>query len=76
MALVKAVIKGDIKTAFEAVMNQADDKRADAIDAVADKLADAVINAIKSQTISVVGVVTVGSPTTQTQTVPVIATIQ
>lgn len=57
-------------------MNQADDKRADAIDAVADKLADAVINAIKSQTISVVGVVTVGSPTTQTQTVPVIATIQ
>ncbi len=57
-------------------MDQADDKRGDALDTVADKLADAVINAIKSQTITVNGVITVGSPTTQTQTIPVIATIQ
>jgi len=76
MALVKAAIKGDIKSAFEAVMNQSDDKRGDALDAVADKLADAVISAIKSQTITVSGVITAGSPTTQSQTVPVIATIK
>jgi site-specific recombinase len=75
MALVKATLKGEIKTAFTSVMDQADDKRGDALDAVADKLADAVINAIKSQTITVAGVITAGGPATQTQTVPVIATI-
>ncbi|MCR9011954.1 MULTISPECIES: hypothetical protein [Porphyromonadaceae] len=47
MALEKATIKKEIKTAFVTVMNQQED-REDAIDKVADKIADAVINAIKS----------------------------
>lgn len=75
MALQKGIIKGEIKEAFESVMNQADDKRSVALDQVADKLADAVINAIKSQTITVSGIVTAGSATTQSQTVPVTASI-
>ena len=50
--LVKETIKGEVKAAFTAVMNQADVKREDALDKVVDKIADAVINAIKSVTIA------------------------
>lgn len=51
MPLVKASIKGEIKSAFTAVMDQKEN-RGDALDKVADKLADAIINAIKSQQIT------------------------
>lgn len=52
MPLVKATIKSEVKEAFTAVMNQQDDDREGALDKVADKLADAIINAIKSQQIT------------------------
>lgn len=52
MPLVKATIKSEVKDAFTAVMNQKDDDREGALDKVADKLADAIINAIKSQQIT------------------------
>ena len=52
MPLVKATIKSEVKEAFTAVMNQKDDDREGALDRVADKLADAIINAIKSQQIT------------------------
>lgn len=52
MPLVKATIKSEVKEAFTAVMNQKDDDREGALDKVADKLADAIINAIKSQQIT------------------------
>ena len=52
MPLVKATIKSEVKDAFTAVMNQKDDDREGALDKVADKLADAIINAIKSQKIT------------------------
>ena len=51
MALVKTTIKNELKQAFTAVMNQSSG-RGGAIDTVADKLADAIINAIKSQQIT------------------------
>ena len=51
MALSKATIKGEIKSAFTAVMEQ-EQNRDGAIDTVADKIATAVINAIKSATIT------------------------
>lgn len=41
----------------------------------AKKLATLIHEYIMSQTITIVGVTTAGSPTTQTQTAPVIATI-
>lgn len=52
MALSKETLKSDIKTAFTGVMNQADDKREDALDKLADKIADAVIKSIKSMQIT------------------------
>lgn len=52
MPLVKATIKNEVKEAFTAVMNQQGDDREGALDKVADKLADAIINAIKSQQIT------------------------
>ena len=52
MPLVKATIKSEVKEAFTAVMNQQGDDREGALDKVADKLADAIINAIKSQQIT------------------------
>ena len=52
MPLVKATIKSEVKDAFTAVMNQQGDDREGALDKVADKLADAIINAIKSQQIT------------------------
>lgn len=47
MALVKETIKVGIKSAFTDVMNQGEN-REDALDKVADKIASAVIDAIKS----------------------------
>lgn len=52
MPLNKEAIKGEIKSAFTQVMNQQGDDREGAIDKVADKLTDAVINAIKSTQIT------------------------
>lgn len=52
MALNKETLKSDIKAAFTGVMNQADDKREDALDKLADKIADAVIMSIKSMQIT------------------------
>ena len=52
MPLIKATIKSEVKEAFTAVMNQQGDDREGALDKVADKLADAIINAIKSQQIT------------------------
>lgn len=50
MALVHDDIKNNIVAAFKAVMDQEEDREA-AIDTVADKLAKAVEDAIKSATI-------------------------
>ena len=50
--LIKQTIKAEVKSAFEAVINDTSDNRLGAIDKVADKLADAIINAIKSQQIT------------------------
>lgn len=52
MALSKETLKSDIKAAFTGVMNQADDKREDALNKLADKIADAVIKSIKSMQIT------------------------
>lgn len=51
MALVKATIKSQIEKAFTEVMNDHSDDREGAISRVADILADAVMNAIKSATV-------------------------
>lgn len=50
MALVHDDIKNNIVAAFKAVMDQEEDREA-AIDTVADKLAQAIEDAIKSATI-------------------------
>ena len=55
MALVRDAIKGDIKSAFTAVMNQEGDDRMGAIDALSGKIADAVVNAINSMEINYTG---------------------
>ena len=71
MALVQATLKAEIKqlmTDMRTRENVSDDD-------FADKLASAFDSYIKSATITVIGVVTAGSATTQTQTVPVTATI-
>lgn len=52
--LVKNTIQNDIANAFKSVMHQ-DYGREEAIDTLASKLADAVINAIMSQTIAHAG---------------------
>ncbi len=49
--LVKATIKEAIAAGYEAVANQEDNK-AGAIDTASDKIADAIIDAIKSMTIT------------------------
>ncbi|MFR9545357.1 MAG: hypothetical protein SNJ29_07240 [Rikenellaceae bacterium] len=73
MALVHATIKSEVAAAFEAVMTQADDDRSGAIDTVADKIATAIENAIKSMEITYsTGLVapagTAGGPVTGTFT--------
>lgn len=50
MALVKATIKAEVKTAFAQVMKDEGDRN-EAIDRMADTIADAVMNAIKSVTV-------------------------
>lgn len=52
MPLVKATIKAGIKDAFAQVMDQQGDDRIGAIDKVADKISDTVIEAIKSAQIT------------------------
>lgn len=52
--LVKEKIKNDIADAFKSVMYQKED-RDSAIESLSSKLADAVIGAIKSQTIAHAG---------------------
>jgi len=74
MTLVKATIKTEI-TALIAELNTGDPTAKTALetnDAFADGLADIVINAIKAATVTIPPgtIVTVGSPTTQTQSVP------
>lgn len=65
--LVKQTIKSEIKSAFTEVMNQANDDRDGALYKVSDKLADAIINAIKSATITyTTGLVTSMGPVTGT----------
>jgi len=49
--LVKQTIKTEVAAAFKSVMNDEGDRNT-AIDKVADKIAEAVINAIKSQEIT------------------------
>lgn len=49
--LVKNTIKAAVKEAFTAVMSQ-EENRADALDKVADKLATAIVDAIKSMEIT------------------------
>lgn len=51
MSIIKETIKADIESAFKAVMNDTSDDREGAIGRVADKIADAVVKAIKSSTI-------------------------
>lgn len=52
MALSKENLKSDIKAAFASVMDQADGKREEALDKLADKITDAVIKSIKSMQIT------------------------
>ncbi len=52
MPLVHTTIKEEIKAAYAAVMDQAGEDREGALDIVADKIATAVENAIKSMTIT------------------------
>lgn len=54
MALVKATIQAEIKRAFVRVMNDTEDREA-SIDKVSESLAEAVVNAIQSMTITYVG---------------------
>lgn len=54
MALVKATIKAEIEQAYRQVMNDTEGREA-SIDKVSDALADAVMNAIRSMTITYVG---------------------
>lgn len=62
--LTKPTIKNEIKNAFTLVMEQ-EEGREDAIEKVADKLADAMINAIKSMEITyTAGLTTSAGPVT------------
>ncbi|MBL7813403.1 MAG: hypothetical protein JNL70_00255 [Saprospiraceae bacterium] len=54
MPLVKATIKAQIKAAFIAEQTATDDPEK-SLERISDKLADIVIAAIKSQTITIVG---------------------
>jgi hypothetical protein len=74
MTLVKATIKAEI-IAITNELNSGDVTKKDpvaTVDTFADKLSDVIINAIKSSTITIpVGtIITAGSATTQTQSVP------
>jgi hypothetical protein len=52
MSLSKSTIKKEVADAFKAVMDDDKISRTAAIDKVADKIADAVMNAIKSMKIN------------------------
>lgn len=69
-------LKNDLKAAFTRAASETDaTKQADAIDALCEGIANAVYAFNLSQQITVSGIVTAGSATTQTQTIPVTATI-
>ncbi len=73
MSLVKATIKNDILT----VLNQSFDETTNPTtlkNQFADKLADVIINAIQSATITIPSgtIITAGSATTQTQSTPAV----
>lgn len=71
MALIKANLKNEIKGILTDMRN----KEQVSDEVFAEKLSTAIDGYIKSATITVAGVVTVGSAATQTQTAPVTATI-
>ena len=70
-------LKNDLKAVFTQAASETDaTKQAEVIDALCEGIANAVYAFILSREITVSGIVTAGSATTQTQTVPVTATIQ
>lgn len=71
MALIKTVLKSGIKQ----LLTDMQTRDSDAMDEFADRLAGLIDTYVKSATITVNGVVTVGSAATQTQSIPVVATI-
>ncbi len=72
--LNEEILKLKIKQAFDAESGKEVEPE-QARDRIATAIAKAVIEQIKSAQIIVSGIVTVGSATTQTQTLPVTATI-
>ena len=72
MALNKAALKSNLESKIKAVNLQQEDVPSK----IAQILADEIDAYVRSQTITVSGIVTAGGPATQTQTVPVTATIQ
>ncbi len=73
MALNKQNLINDLKTFLNRNVKQED--REKSITDFATGLADIIDSYVRSQTITVAGIVTAGSPATQTQTIPVTATI-
>jgi hypothetical protein len=71
MALNKATLKSNLESKIKGVNLQQEDVPAK----MAEILADEIDTYVRSMTITVAGVVTAGSATTQSQTVPVTATI-
>ena len=66
------LVKASLKSAIESALESSEDKTQSE---TADEIATAIDDYIKSMTITVAGVATAGSPSTQVQTAPVIATI-
>ena len=73
MALNKGTLKADIKSLLTS--NAESEDKTQSLEYFSSGLADIIDGYVKSQTITVSGVVTVGSAATQTQTAPVTATI-
>lgn len=74
MALNKGKLVADLKSALN--LNREQDDPDKAVEDLAKALADAFESYVKSGkvTVTVQGIITAGSPSTQTQTAPVIAT--
>lgn len=70
-----ALNKAGLKSALEAAIKGVDLENEDVPAKIAEILADEIDAYIKSATITVAGIVTAGSAATQTQTLPVTATI-
>ncbi len=71
--LSKIILTNDLKAFLNRNVKQEDKEQS--INDFASGLADIIDSYIRSQTITVTGIVTAGSPATQTQTLPVTATI-